>query len=886
MSILVLVMVIGAVIGSPSLFSILAFLAAVFCVGARLVGLFVHDPLLQVTVGLQVGLGVVVLAILVPFGTMIYPHLDLELLLFATIAVSTLLIDVGYAAKGEPWKNDLLRYVKILRNVPMRSYLPILAILCVAVTLRIAYQMGNSSTILPDGALNFVAARSLATSGSFSANMLSNAPVVSPFSPTVGLNAESGTWFILATFLSLGGVSFGVYLIMLLVLGVLLLLPIYTIGRSWFGPRAWVPALMASCLPVLLFFSSVPYGAEITSTVFAISGICVLESFRLRAGRIPVVGFAFAGILFSVSGIAWEPIVTLVYIVGYGIVLMFQEPESKTSRLLFLPMSAMFGISVLYSETWSLNPWFFTLFAFLLPLVGWLWKRRKPGLELVLACASFTFSLFLNRYYLLPRYMIEPSLAFPARTMPSTVMPISFSASSLIMHTATYLHNLELGGTYPLILLSVASFFLINWGEVKHVLFAYVFLILAAIAILVFLSPSTGFFEDFSATRFLIGSYLMLVMLSSAMIIRIAEQVTYWVRQGLSVSLGFAIRIHLTDRLNPSLKISRHQIAAIIVVFLLAIGSAPVIYAYASEYNASVAAMHTEDYPQFLGVLSSENWIRQNVPPGTVFQVASSNNAEVWAMEIADMSFAALNVVRNGTIIPLSEAEIGDVLNSASAVNASYVIFDSDIINFGMTRLLQYYDVGSSSLGLVFPAFPDTSNLSRTIQSDKITSLRLVYVGGRVPNQVLIYKIEAAKPMLLWASDFGISGGWQAQLNGTINSNSTQLRLNTPPYESNMVYAAHFLNQSLSLQNNTYLIYRTSSQDTGTSAGAYIQLENGRGQIYTSNVPGTYFVDLSAYSGLNPDFIYIYNKLDSQLANTSSSYQVTYSWVALVTLLP
>lgn len=885
-SILVLVMVIGAVIGSPSLVSIIAFLAAVFCVGARLVGLFVHDPLLQVTAGLQVGLGVVVLTILVPFGTMTNLPLDLNLLLIATIAVSTLLIDAGYVAKGEPWKNDLIHYTKMLRNVPIRSHLPILAILCATVVLHLVYQMGNTSTILPDGALNFVAARSLATSGSFSANVLSNAPVVSPFSPTVGLNVESGTWFILSAFFSLGGVSFGVDLIMLLVLGLLLLLPIYTIGRLWFGSRAWVPALVASCLPVLLFFSSVPYGAEITSTVFAISGICILESFRLKEGRIPAAGFAFAGILFSVSGISWEPIVTLVYIVGYGIVLMFQGDESKTGRLLFLPISALFGISVLYSETWSLNPWFFTLFAFLLPVVGWVWKHRQPGLELVLACTSFAFSLFLSRYYLLPQYIIKPSLAYSARTTASTVLSYSFSFSSLNSHTLTYLHNLELGGTYPLILLSVASVFFINWVDVKHVLFAYVFLILDAIAVIIVLDPSTGFSANFSATRFLIGSYLMLVMLSSATIIRIADQVIPRVKLALSSSQGFVIGLHLTKRLNPRLKLNRNQIAVVLVATLLCIGSAPVIYAYASEYRTSVNAVHTEDYPQFLGVLSSENWIQQSVPPGTVFQVASGDSAQVWAMEIADMRFAALNVVRNGTIIPLSEVEIGDVLSSASAVNATYIIFDSDVNSFGMTSLQPYYDFSSSSVGQEFPVFPDTSNLSRVVQSDAITSLRLVYAGGQVPDRVLIYKIESAKPALLWASDFGISGNWQVQLNGTISSNSTQLRLSTPPFESDKVYAVHVFNQKLMLQNDTYLVYRTSSQDAGTSAGVYIRLKNGKDAIYTSGVPGTHFVDLGTSAGSSPDFIYVYNILGSQLASTSSSYQVTYSWVALVTLLP
>ena len=764
-SILVLLMIIGAIKGSPSSLSILLFLAALYCVGARLVGLFVRDSLLQVTVGLQVGLGIVVLAILVPFATMVRLPIGLNLLIGATIAVSTLLMDIGYAAKGELTKNDLLYYAGELRRVPIRACLPILAILCAALVLRVAYQMNNASTILPDGALNFAAARALSTSKSFSANVLSDAPVVSPFSPTVGLNAESGTWFILSVFFLLGGVSFGVDLTMLLAFGLLLLLPVYAIGRLWFGSRAWVPVLLASCLPILMFFSSVPYGPEITSSVFAVSGVCTLECFRLRLGRIPVAGFAFAGLLFSVSAIAWEPLMALVYILGYGFVLMLQGPGSNTDRLLFLPLSALFGISVLSSETWSLNPWLYTLFVFLLSIVGWVWKRRQPGFELVIASASFTFSLWLSRFYLLPQYFIDPSLAYPAKTTALTALPFSISASTLITRAATYVYNLQLGGTYPLILLAVASILLVKWAEVKHFLFAYVFLLLDAIAIIVVLNPSVGFFENFVATRFLIGSYLMLVMLSSATIIRIAEQVISRINPSRTPTTQEPGVLsppkkgrHLTSGLN------RKQTEAILVVFLLAIGPIPLAASYAVQYNNSVAAIHTEDYPQFLGVLSAESWIQQNIPSGTVFQVTSDDSARVWAMEIPDMSFAALNVVRNGTIVPLPNIEIGDVLNAASSVNASYVIFDSDVIDAGMTNLLPYYNAGPSAVGQDFPVFTGTQS-----QSEAITYLRLVFYGGEAPDQVLIYKIESPKPTLPRPSDFEVPGNSQAQHNESID---------------------------------------------------------------------------------------------------------------------
>lgn len=888
-SVLTIVLVAAAAVAAPSLFSILAFLAAVFLVGARLVGLSVHDSLIQVAVGLQVGLAILVLVILVPFGTMILFPIDFKLAMSASVSVSTLLIDAAYMIKGEPQMNDLLHYISILRKVPNLRILLILAIFCVALLLRVAYQTGNKSTILPDGALNFAAARSLATKGSYSANVLSDNPVVSPFSPTVGLLFETGTWFILSTFFSSGGVSFSVDLLMLLTLSMLLLLLIYTIGRLWFGSRAWVPTLLASCLPIFLFFSSVPYGPEITSTVFAISGICVLETFRLRVGRIPLSGLMLAGLLFSVSGLSWDVTATLIYVVGYGILLLFFGPASKAGHVSFLLMAGVFAASVLYSETWSLNPWFFTLASILVLTAGWLWKRWEPNLIVVLVWMSFTWAFWLQRFYLLPQYVIDPSLAYSARTTASTVFHTGLSMLSLSNNVTLYLHTLQLGATYPLILLSIASVFFLHWIDVKRVSYAYVFLFIYAVSAIVLLDSSDGFFNSFSATRFLISSYVMLILLSSAAMIRIAEHTVSRMKAALPSNHIFVIPLLHTNHVHLRFKIRSNQVWTILVVVLLAVGSAPFAYGYLAGYNASVGAIHDEDYPQFLGVLSAQDWIQQNVNPGTVFQIASGQSARVWSMEITDMSFAGLNVVRNNTVIPFSEIGIGDVIQAAHSVNASCIILDSDVLDLGIDRLLPYYDgIGTSDVGQVFPVFPDTSNLSSTLGSNNITTLRLVYANGQTPDNVLIYKVQTAKLAPIWTSDFSPSGSWQVYLNGTITGNSTQMRLSTPPNDTQgKVYAEHVFNESLPLQNGTFLVYRTTSQDVGTLAGFYMSFDSGKNAIFTSATPGTYAVDLSGYAGSSPTSIYLYNILENpEIAGTNSSYEVTYNWVVLVTLLP
>ncbi|MGD0477188.1 MAG: hypothetical protein ABSB29_03345 [Nitrososphaerales archaeon] len=923
-SILTIGLVALAAVAAPSLFSILAFLAAVFCVGARLVGLSVHDSLLQVAVGMQVGLAILVLVILVPFGTMMSFPIDFTVALLVSVSVSTLLIDVVYIIKGEPQKNDLLHYVSILRKVPNSRTLLIIVLFCAALLLRVAYQMGNTSTILPDGALNFAAARSLATTGHYSANVLSDTPIVSPLSPTVGLLPEAGTWFILSVFFSSGGVSFSVDLLMLLTLGMLLLASVYTIGRLWLGSRAWVPTLLASCLPVFLFFSSVPYGPEITSTVFAISGICVLETFRLRVGRIPLSGLMLAGLLFSISGLSWDMNATLICVLAYGILLLLFGPASKVGHLSFLLMGGVFAISVLYSEHWILNPWFFPL-SILALAVGWSWKRWEPNLTVVLVWMSFTFALWLERFYLLPQYIIEPSQAY-ARTTESVFLNLGLSMSSLgsnvalcldsarrigltvlssglsiqplpslpplsslSSNVALYLHLLQLGATYPLILLSVASVFFLYWIDVKLVSYAYVFLLLYAASAIVLLSFSSGFFDDFSATRFLVSSYVMLILLSSVTIIRVAEHTGSRVKAALPSNRTFIIPLLNTNRLHLSFKIRGNQVWAILVVFLLAAGGTPLAYGYVTGYSKSVSALHSEDYPQFLGVLSTQDWIQQNVAPGTVFQIASGQSARVWSMEIADMTFAGLNVVRYNLVVPFSEIGIGDVIQAAHSVNASYIILDLDVSSLEISKLLPYYDgIGPSDVGTMFPIFPSTSDVSSILRSGNVTALRLVYANGQTPDEVLIYEIQTVKLAPVWTSDFSSSGSWQVYLNGTITGSPTQMRLSTPPSDTQgKVYAEHVFNQELPLQNRTFLVYRTTSQDVGTLAGFYMSFNSGKSTIYTSATPGTYGVDLSGYAGSSPASIFLYNILESpKIAGTNSSYEVTYNWVALVTLLP
>jgi hypothetical protein len=147
-------------------------------------------------------------------------------------------------------------------------------------------------------------------------------------------------------------------------------------------------------------------------------------------------------------------------------------------------------------------------------------------------------------------------------------------------------------------------------------------------------------------------------------------------------------------------------------------------------------------------VLNSETWIQQEIKAGTVFQVASGDSASVWAMEIGDMSFAATNLVANGTEIPYSDIGMSDVLTAASLVNATYVLVDSDVINLGMTHLLPYFDVNASSLGETFSVLPDSSKSSVLTQAESGTTLRLVYVNGTAPAKVVIYEIAIAKPSL------------------------------------------------------------------------------------------------------------------------------------------
>jgi hypothetical protein len=184
----------------------------------------------------------------------------------------------------------------------------------------------------------------------------------------------------------------------------------------------------------------------------------------------------------------------------------------------------------------------------------------------------------------------------------------------------------------------------------------------------------------------------------------------------------------------------------------------------------------------------------------------------------------------------------------------------------------------------MIPAFSNGLNLSKLAQSTDLAALKLVYTGGQSSDKVAIYQIVMVKPALLWTTDLGAIAAWQAHLNGTVTTNSTELKLSTPPFETNKVYAEYDFSRNIVLQNNTFLIYQVSGEDPGTSGGAYVQFANGQNAIYISSAPGTYFVNVGAFAGQTPNFIFLYNILGSETTGTDASYQVTYSWVGLVTL--
>lgn len=857
---------------APSPIALLAFLLSVSVIGFRFLSLIEIDPAMGVGLSLPTGLMLAILAPLIPFGLGLNLQVDGKTYFVASMLVVGLVGEILNFLIRKPVQRAIRHIRDGMTQITRYPGGLVLGLFFLALLVRLLFQAANSDSILPDGSLYFAAARSLAVSGKFSANVLADAPIVSPTTYFDGLIPRTGTWFLLGSFFSFNGVSFWTDKLYLIVIGSSLTGPAFCLARSWFGSRPWVAALLVCLQPALLLFSVVPFGPEILSCLLAFSGLAVYEYSGTGGQRAATL--VLCGLFLSASMISWDPFVILPYLLA-----MVLGGHSRTGRraietILVAAIVVCFGVTIALSTTWFLNPVVFLLAVSLITLFSWrIWKRVHPLLWITVILAA-VYSLWLNRWHAFPQDVINPSLESSIRRVPSYFLPHTLTVSSVSTWTGTLLSGLTGATTFPILVLAALSFLVLEWRLIRRASIGYWLLVLESLMITFILIPY-GLATDYSASR----AYLVIVFISAV----VSGGVLVSLAEGFLGRLGEALTTSRVSRGNSIARRtfpSKGATVAVVAVLVIGIGVSPIMAGYANGYNAALSYMNKVDYPELMGVLNSAAWIRQNTPPGSIFQVASDTSTRVWSMELGDRYFASLFVARDGALVPSANVTTADVFDNSLRIGASYIILDPLTASAGLQQVASLYnEVQVGDAGALYPV--SLSNNSLASQNEtRLPALQVLYVSPDNSSKVVILRPLTTSVRPVWTIDLGSAPAWNAFLGGSVLSSNNSLTLVAPPHTSGKVYAEYVFPQNVEITNDTYALVRAGSISSGSSAGLYFQFGDGRSTILTFDDTEIHAISLAPYAGQSPKIAFLYCFISAGVSG-NSSLSVSYTLLSL-----
>lgn len=886
-SILIILMALVTRVTAPSVVTLALFLLTILLVGFRLVSLLTNDTLFQFGLSPIVGFSVVTLALLIPFGLVPRLPTDVRTYVAVVLVMTTLLIDILNNFRGELRKNKIgyvvNRGTELLRD---RGQKAVFLTFLLALAIRLVIQLQNVSSILPDASLYYASARSLTESHNFSANLINDTPIVSPYQYSHGLIPRTGTWLLLSIFLSFGGISFETNKLMLVIFGSLLVFPICALVRLWFGGRLWIAGLLVAIHPTLLFFSITPFGPELLSTVFALTGIAILE-YSSQSRNMNALSILLTGFLLSSSLIAWEPNFILIYLVAYVLSRATSLEANKLTVIASLLSIIGLGFTFVFSVTWSFYPLYF-----LVPviLISVLFRRRNKQLSGFLGLVAIivsAFGLWLNRWYMYPQLVIYPSLNSLVRTLPLHYFTQNVFAGKIFDSVDLYFSLFRQASLLSVILLGFLSLSILPWKNIIKASFSYLYILTHAVVLIFFFKGEMGFFRDYGATRLFIGNVAIMIALASTVIGMLLEGSWQRIQRIVEKPVqGIVSRFcSASIQTRKILRVSKHKLNLMLLLGILCITFLPVgIDFYSNGYKTSMDYLQKVNYPTFMGILDSADWLRNNTSPGDIFLVAAGGTTRVWAMEIGERTFASLNIVRNGTVMSREEIGMFDVLMTAKQLNASYIILDPMVRAFRFVKLVEFYDqVDKTDIGKALPVIAEESTLGGLSGSEKVSTLEVAFVSDDPTTKVVIFSMGEMSLNPIWQEDFLSSRGWNVFLNGTMSFVNGKMILTTPLFCDYKVYAEYIFKQQPTITKDTYLILKTEQTENSLS-GFYLLFTDGKSTIKTFDIPGLHVTSLSLFAGKNVRIMLVYNLLIPEVRSTNLTYPVSYDFFLLASL--
>jgi hypothetical protein len=838
--------------------SLILWLFIAYILGRRLINLLTTTDYDIDKTGLAFisGFSLLSLALLIPYGFLPDIPFGLKNYLLLVFVSANLVFDIAHLSKGEIDKVKLTSFLKNIKDeYSNKKYLIILSIFIIGLLIRLIYQQQNSTSILPDGALYYSMGRALAEQGNYSVNLLNDIAIHSPFQFAYGLVPRTITWFILGSFFSFGGVSFECAKFVVVFFGSLLIFPVCDLTNIWFKEKYWIAGLIIAIHPTLLFFSVTLFGPNLISTVFAISAIVLLEYCK-KINKISYKTVTLSALLLGASMLAHENEFVILYLLVYSFSLLTVFGFPKRKLLIIIPILAALYFTLTLGITWwnFFYPAYF--FLVLIPLLVILRKDKWITMFIYMGIIfTLIFSVWLNRFYLYPELVINPTIQSSVRRQVSFYTMQNLFNGNIFNFIGVYQSVLIQSSLVSVLILGFLSLIILPRKTSARASYAYFFMMFHALALIFFVTEESGFFESYSTMRFFIGVIAFLAILMSGTIGFLHKQIQLSTRK----MSGFAISI-----------------------LVLSAAFLPVaIDFYNNGYLKNSAYISEANYPEKLGIPDSIAWIENNTLPEDLILVASRGTTRVWSMEVSERTFASLNIVKNDTVLTYGEIDIFDVIMLASYLNASYIIFDPAIDIYGYTKLAPYYNrFTPKDIGRKIITIPEEITFSELLnQQEKITTLEITFVSNST-NKVVIFKPRSELPSYLWFDD-EFRDGWQIFLNGTIALQNGMMMLTTPPFCNDKVYARYIFNTQINFTKNTVMIFKAEAS-LNSSVGFYLRFQDDTESLHIFDYSGMYVVDLGDFAGKYPKLMFAYNILKPNARNTNYTYTVSYDFFALL----
>ena len=639
--------------------------------------------------------------------------INFKVLLFSIALISVVVFRIVAHKVGVSLNFESLRI-----DISKSLHNPTLYIFLVAFILRFVFSTYNSASILPDASLYLDTARSLATKGVLSSNVIYDETFLRL--TTSGLIDHVFVVFVFAFFFSVSNISISSALVAVVSLGAFLIYPLYDFSRILFGRgTAIIAATIVSVAPVFLYFSSILFGPEISSLLFVLTGFYLLIDNGI--GRRSVLILLLAGTMIGISEEIWFPQFYFVVLFIPILITLFYSDNFANKKTIIGSFvgGVLFFTYVIALKTYSL--YFIYIPITIAEIILFFFSSRfskdiRYYLSMtvgVLIAPTFT----IVRHYILPSQVVGTvQKAISVGLIPSIINAFTtFFKGSLMEGIPNYASYITNYASIVIVLMFLLSFLITDKFKPKIILAALVFLNFVFVSMIP--PPS---YPQYLASQ---GRYYLMPV-------------------ALMIIGGSFFAFEIARKALSSFHKSKKILYAIAVFVFL---SAIVACFFVPAYQTNIKEISQQNPITYYGWSKSMlNWIKANTTNQDVFLTDRAREL-AWFTNRQTVSIENSNLKSTN----IDYATLASIYHQ---FNASYLIVDNYFL-WTFPQLKDLYYSAANPIGTLF--------LPRDVF---LSSL----IGG--PNSLQGYKLVFSDS----STTFGI---WKLESSSTLSLNSTYIDL-------------------------------------------------------------------------------------------------------------